>query len=94
MDNLETVLARKAGLVERIAHQRQRLARDLRGIQPLIGAADKGAELLAGARRHAGLLAAAGGLLLALRPRRTLAWARRGFAAWRTLRWVRTTLGM
>ena len=61
MDNLETVLARKAGLVERIAHQRQRLARDLRGIQPLIGAADKGAELLAGARRHAGLLAAAGG---------------------------------
>lgn len=94
MDGLEDILVRKARLIERIAHQRRRLATNLQAVEPVFAAADRGAALLAGARQHAGWIAAAAGIVVALKPRRTLAWARRAFVAWRTLKWMRGTIGI
>lgn len=94
MDRLEDILMRKARLSERIAHQRQRLGTDVKAMHPLFAAADQGAALLAGARQHAGWIAVAAGIVIAMRPRRTLAWVRRGFVAWRTLKWMRGALGI
>jgi hypothetical protein len=94
VDKLDDILARKARLVERIGHQRQRLAEEGRALQPVFSAADKGLALVRTIRSHPEWLAAGAGILLALRPRRTFAWLRRGLVAWRTLKWARTSLGI
>ena len=94
MDKLEDILARKARLVERIAHQRQRFAAESLALQPVFSAADRGVALVRTMRSHPEWLAAGAGIVLALRPRRTLSWLRRGLVAWRTWKWARTSLGI
>lgn len=92
MNSLEQALLTKAALTERIRNQRHRLRGELKEVRPLFAAADQAAALLAELRRHAPLIGAAAGLVLVLRPRRSLAWARRGFVAWRTWQWLRSAL--
>ena len=94
MDKLDDILSRKARLVERIGHQRQRLATDILALQPLFSVADRGVALVRTLRCHPEWLAAGAGIVLALRPRRTLSWLRRGLVIWRTWKWARTSLGI
>ncbi len=94
MDKLEDILSRKARLVERIGHQRQRLAADVLALQPVFSIADRGIALAGTVHRHPGWVAAGAGIVLALRPRRAFSLLRRGLVAWRTWKWARTSLGI
>jgi hypothetical protein len=82
---LELVLRKQRILLES-GRLREDLAASLDGIAPLFTAGDRlraGADWL---KRHAPLLLALGAGLLVARPRRALAWLRRGFFAWRVWR--------
>ena len=94
MDKLEDILSRKARLVERIGHQRQRLAADVLALQSVVSIADRGIALVGTVRRHPGWVATGAGIILALRPRRALSWLRRGLVTWRAWKWARTALGI
>lgn len=94
MDTLEGIISRKARLVERIGQQRRVLAIEVQDLQPLFSAADRATAIVQTLRRHPGWLAAGAGLLLMLRPQRSLAWVRRGLIAWRTWKWARSSLGI
>lgn len=92
MTSREEILARKARLVERIAGQRGRLAGEVASLQPLFRLADRGAAVVRGLRAHPGWVALVAGIVIAARPRRAFAWARRGFLLWRTAAWARRAL--
>lgn len=92
MTGKDDILARKARLIERIANQRGQLAERVAALQPLIRIADKGIAAVRSVRAHPALVAVGIGIVFALRPRRAIAWLRRGFFAWRTARWVQRSL--
>jgi len=92
MTSNEDILARKARLVERIAGQRVRLAGEVESLQPLFHLANKGAAAIRAVRAHPGWVALVAGIFIVTRPRRALAWARRGFLIWRSVKWARRTL--
>jgi len=88
----DDIPAHKSRLVERIAHQRLRLAGQINGLQPLFTLADRGMAVAHTLRANPGWTAAAIGIVLALKPGRMLRWLRRGAVAWRTWRWARSTV--
>jgi len=88
----DDIPAHKARLVERIAHQRVRLASQINNLQPLFSLADRGMAVAHTLRANPGWTAAAIGILLALKPGRTLRWLRRSVVAWRTWRWAQGTV--
>lgn len=92
MKSREQILARKAQLVERIAGQRDRLAGQVESLQPLFRLADKGIAAVQAVRAHPGWVALVAGIIIATRPRRALAWARRGFLIWRSVKWAQRAL--
>lgn len=91
MRSREDLLMKKARLMERIALQRMRLSQDVEALQPVFRIADKGAAVVGALKANPGWVALAAGVLVAARPRRALAWGRRGFVIWRTVRWIRNT---
>ena len=83
-------------LIERIAHQRSTLARQL---QPLQDAQATGYRLLARCRLGVDYLSARPGLLalgllavVLVKPRRALAWGLRGAVLWRSWRRLRASI--
>ena len=92
MNRLPDILARKARLTERIAGQRAQLAGQLDALQPLFTFADRCTFAAQTLRRHPEWAAAAIGIVIALRPRRSLRWLRRGVIAWRAWKWAQGTL--
>jgi hypothetical protein len=89
MSRHDELVATKARLSERIAGQRQRLAAQIEAVQPLFRAADGAVSAARSIRAHPEWLAVAAAIAVALRPRRTIVWLRRGFVAWRTWTWVK-----
>ncbi len=92
MNKLEDIRSRKARLAELTQSQRVRLADQLQSLQPLFSVADRGVAALQTVRAHPALFAMALGVLLAMRPGRTIKWLRRGLVAWRTWRWAQDKL--
>lgn len=88
MNRIERIRARRWVLVERAALERERLAAQLAPWRARLALVDRSATAARSVLAHPEWLAAAALLVLVLRPRRTLAWARRAFFLWRTWRWV------
>jgi hypothetical protein len=92
MSSREDLIMKKARLVERIGQQRLNLANDVASLGPLFRIAGNGLGVLGTLRANPGWVALAAGILVAARPKRALAWARRGFVIWRTFRWARSAI--
>ncbi|MBI2316437.1 MAG: hypothetical protein HYY28_04330 [Betaproteobacteria bacterium] len=75
--------------MERAAVERERLAAQLAPWRARLGLIDRSATAARSVLAHPEWLAAAAVLILILRPRRALAWARRGLLLWRAWRWTR-----
>ena len=88
MKRIEQIRAKKAALVERAAAERERIAAQFAPFRPPLALVDRsiaaGREVLAHPEWIIGALA----LILILRPRRSLAWAQRGFVAGRAWHWA------
>jgi hypothetical protein len=83
---------RRERLVAKAALQRAELARHAVPWKGVFAVADKGVEAARYLRRHPGLVAGAVGFFVALRPRRALAWLRRGWSVWRMVQKLRQRL--
>lgn len=92
MKDLREIMARKARLVGRISGQRAQIANEFATLMPLFSLADRGAAAVRTIRAHPEWIAIAACALVVLRPKRALAWARRGFGAWRTWKWAKVAL--
>lgn len=92
MTSRDEILTNKARLAERIATQRAQLAERIEAVQPIIRIVDKAMAAVRSVRAHPGLTAVAVGIVFALRPRRAIAWLRRGFFVWRTVKWAQRSL--
>ncbi|MCX7892192.1 MAG: YqjK-like family protein [Burkholderiales bacterium] len=92
MDRLAELERRRERLVLKAAAQRSALARDFRPLEPPLALADRGIAAVRYLRAHPGFVVAGVAVIVALRPRRALVWASRGFAAWRTWRWASAQL--
>jgi hypothetical protein len=98
--DLAAVRSRKRELARRCAEQRDAMAAATEGLAPVFAAGDRVASVGRSILSHKWLLAAAAGLLVALRPRSALSaagrlvpMASRGFALWSALRSARRVLG-
>ena len=78
---------RRGRLLERIAHQRAALNRDVQPVCDVLQSVDHGIArvrtVTAFLKSHPGLVLAAVTLLVVLKPRRAWRLAKRGFLAWR-----------
>jgi hypothetical protein len=90
---LAEIHARRALLVARSAVQRDALEVIVQRWRAPVGLVDQGLRLVHYARAHPGAVLLAVAALLALSPRRTLRWARRGVLAWRGYRSAVALLG-
>jgi hypothetical protein len=88
MNRIEEIRARRAALVARAAVERERAAVQFAHWRPRLALLDRSAAAARAVLAHPEWLAAGAAVILILRPRRVLAWARNGFLAWRTWRWV------
>jgi hypothetical protein len=83
-------------LLERIAHQRQTLALQVRPVAHTLHVGDRLSDAMAQCKRfaqeHPLAVAAAVGAVVVLRPGGVLRWTRRGLVAWRTWSSVRSAL--
>ena len=84
---------RRERLVAKIAMQRGELANHAAPWKGVCAIADKGIAAARFLRRHPGLVAGAVGLLVALRPRRTLTWLGRGWSLWKVAQRLRQRMG-
>jgi hypothetical protein len=92
MNRLAEFRNRRARLMARAAVERERLAIQLQAWEVPLALADKGFAAVRYVRRNPQWIVAAFVLLLVLRPRRTLSWARNGLIAWRAWRWISQSL--
>lgn len=83
---------RREQLVARIALQRIELSGHLAPWKGVCAVADKGMDAVRFVRRHPAWMAGAAAFVLALRPRKALAWMRRGWTAWKLIRNLRQRL--
>lgn len=83
-------------LLERIANQRAALARQSRPLTGALHVGDRVSEIARDCKRtaleHPLTLALAIGVVVVIRPRTVLRWARRGFVAWRSWSAIRSAL--
>jgi len=79
---------KRARLVARAALEREQLSAQLDAWRAPLALFDKSIAAARYVRRHPEWLVAVAVVIALLRPRRALAWARRGFLAWRTWRWI------
>lgn len=81
-------------LTQRIAAEREAITRQLAPFQRAAETSDKVSAFVARGvayvRQHPLTMAAAVGLLVLLKPRRSLRWAQRGFVLWRSWRAFRS----
>ncbi len=80
------MLAQRLG--QRVHVQRGRFSAQLDALRAPVALLDKSIAAARYVRRHPEWLVAVAVLIALIRPRRTLAWARRGFVLWRTWRWI------
>jgi hypothetical protein len=92
MSQVNDIRARRAQLLARAAVERERISVQLRAWEAPLAIADKAYAAARLVRRHPQWLVGAAVVLAILRPRRALAWARNGLVAWRTWRWLSTSL--
>lgn len=86
---LQRLAERRNRLVTEAAAQRLVLARQMAPWQPRLALADRGIAALRYLRRHPALLAGAGLLAAALRPRFSSVWLQRGLMLWQVARSLR-----
>ncbi len=79
---------KRARLVVRAALERERLSAQLDALRAPVALLDKSIAAARYVRRHPEWLVAVAVVIALIRPRRVLAWARRGFVLWRTWRWI------
>lgn len=87
-DRFIRIREQRARLIERAARQRGDLARDIAALSGPIAVADRGLAIIGYIKTHPVIVAAAAALVVVLRPRRSLGWARRGLMLWQTWRWL------
>lgn len=85
---------RRERLIARAAAQRESVAHDLDALAPAIRVVDRGIAGVAWLRAHPGVLLAGAGVMLVLRPGRTLRWSLRIFSAWQAYRRLTARLGV
>jgi hypothetical protein len=90
MNRLDELRSRRNRLVLRTAAQRDSVARDFQALERPLALADRGLAAVQYLRAHPVFVLAGIAVLVALRPRRALVWAGRGYAAWRTYRLAAT----
>ncbi len=93
-DRLVQIRLRRERLVAKAAAQREVLAQDLETLAPAIRVVDRGLAGIVWLRAHPGVLLVAGGVMLVLRPRRTLRWSIRLFSLWQGYRRLTAGLGV
>ncbi len=75
-------------LLERIAHQRERLGEQTEPVTRVLQLGDRVSDIASQCKRTAIenplTMAALAGLVLVIRPRAVMRWAQRGFVAWRS----------
>lgn len=91
---LTQIRLRRERLIARAALQREDLARDVAGLAPAVRVIDGGITAVAWVRAHPGPLLIAAGLMLVLRPRRTIRWSLRLYSLWRGYRIISARLGL
>lgn len=77
-----------ARLLVRAALEREQLSAQLDAWRAPLALLDRGVAAARQVRRHPEWLVAVAVVIALVRPRRALAWARRGFILWRAWRWV------
>lgn len=92
MNEMVQIQVRRAHLLARAAAQRRDLSERLAAWKAPLAVADGSIAAARYLRRHPSIVAAAVALLVLLKPRRAIIWARRGFVLWRTWRWVSASL--
>ena len=92
MNGLDQIRSRRADLIARAAVERERVSVQIDKWRSAFVLADRAVALARAIRGHPEWSVAAAVLIVVLRPRRALAWVRRGFAAWRAWRWIEQTL--
>ncbi len=92
MNSLTEIRARRAHLMARAAVERERICVELHAWEAPLALADKGYAAARYVRQHPQWIVAAVVLLVVLRPRRALSWARNGLLAWRAWRWIAQSL--
>lgn len=82
---LQRLAVRRQRLVAQAAAQRAVLAQQAAPWRPRLALADRGVAVLCYVRRHPALLAGAGVLVAALRPRISGIWLQRGLMLWQVV---------
>ena len=92
MNRLAEFRDKRARMVARAAVERERLLMQLQACEAPLALADKGFAAARYLRQNPQWIVAAIVLLVVLRPRRALSWARNGLIAWRAWRWISQSL--
>ena len=92
MNGLDEIRSRRAELLARAAVERERVSVQIDRWRSPFALADRAVALARAVRGHPEWAIAAAALFVVVRPRRALAWARRGIMAWRAWRWIEQTL--
>jgi hypothetical protein len=93
-ERLMQIRLRRERLIARAAAQREAFAYDVEALAPAIAVVDRGITAVAWVRAHPGLLLAAAGVMLVLKPGRTLRWSFRLFSLWQGYRRLTARLGV
>ena len=88
MNEVTEIRAKRAQLLARAAVERERISVQLLAWVAPLALVDGSLAAARYFRRHPQWLIAAAVVLVTLRPRRAIAWARNGLIAWRAWRWV------
>jgi hypothetical protein len=94
MERLTQIRLRRERLIARAALQREDVARDVAALAPAVRVVDGGIAAVAWVRANPGVLLLAAGVMLVLRPRRTIRWSLRLYSLWRGYRAVTVRLGL
>lgn len=93
-DRLLQIRLRRERLIAKAAAQRESVASDVATLGQAIAVVDRGIAGVAWLRAHPGVLLVAAGVMLVLRPRRTLRWSFRAFTLWQGYRRLTARLGV
>jgi hypothetical protein len=85
---LAAIQTKRALLIERAARQRADLAQTLQSWAQPLGFVDRGLAAVRFVLARPPLLAGAALVMVLLRPRRAVKWARRAWGLWRSYRWL------
>ncbi|NTV11128.1 MAG: hypothetical protein HGA47_10185 [Zoogloea sp.] len=86
------IALRKQRLQLKAEAQREDLASRLEAFGPILATFDRVGEGVDWAKRHAPIVATVSAVLLAIRPRATVRWLRRGWAGWKLFRRLKSSL--